>query len=183
MNAASLPLTTLSGVYFRQTDYDTPFWTRANSCAGRWNTALSRPTQYWAASPEVAWAERLRAEEISDEPAASQLRTPIWAARFAEAGILDLRDGVPRALRLTATELTGAHEPCRTVAEQLCGAGVRGIIAPSAAIDGHDALTLFGPRVDIDWREQPLLVGEVPTTIVAVGAPPPGLLARLRPPR
>lgn len=177
--AGGLSLITLSGTYFRQTDYDTPFWNRPNSHHGRWNQAGGVPTQYWAASPDVAWAERLRQDEITDDALAAELRTPIWAARFEEAGILDLREGSPDGIDLARPELIGPHGPCQELVPSLIASGVRGIIAPSAAIDGGFALTLFGQRVDIGWDESPLLRGEVPATIAAIGAPAPGLAARV----
>lgn len=137
------------------------------------------PTQYWAGSPEVAWAERLRQDEIDSDAVAAELRTPIWAARLDEAAVLDLRDGWPPGNWPPASALTGPHDRCRELVPSLLAAGVRGIIAPSAAIRGGVAVTLFGQRVGIDWNEQPLLRGEIPASVVAVGAPPPGLAARV----
>ncbi len=180
IDASQLPHCEIRGVYFRQTDYDTPFWALPNSVAGRWNTVHEAPTQYWAQSPEVAWAERMRQEEIRDKATAATLRTTLWVATFQELRIVDLTAGVPEGAGVTRADLTSQdYGPCQNLATELRASGVRGVLAPSAAIRGGTALTLFGPRVDIPWNEKPMLRGEVAATRVALGSPPPGIVVRV----
>lgn len=42
----------------------------------------------------------------------------------------------------------GPYGPCQDIADQLLGAGYRGVIAPCAALEGELSLTLFGPRFE-----------------------------------
>jgi hypothetical protein len=55
-----------------------------------------------------------------------------------------------------------------------------GVIAPSAALDGHASVTIFGARRAIDWRNKPALASTLPATRAAVGRPPPGLIPKVR---
>lgn len=58
--------------------------------------------------------------------------------------------------------------------------GYGGVLAPSAALPGAVNLTIFGPRIASTWDGPPLLASSLPATVIAKGAPPPGLLARVR---
>ena len=55
-----------------------------------------------------------------------------------------------------------------------------GVLAPSAGLPGALNLTLFGPRTASTWGRPPLLASSLPATIIAKGAPPPGLLSQVR---
>jgi RES domain-containing protein len=167
---------------FRQTDYDVPFWARNNSHPGRWNRAGDPPTQYWSLHPDGAWAEFLHQEELGDPGDLTRLRRPIWVCRIRVAPLVDLRRDDERdrwAVPLDA--LTDSDwSTCQRLAGTLREQRVAGVIAPSAVIDGHDNLTLFGPRRAIALHRKPVLHSTVPAAMVARGAPDPALLTRVR---
>ena len=171
-------------IAFRWTDHDVPFWARENSRDGRWNLASQGATQYWSLTPEAAWAELIRAENLQTEDDLDEVRMPFWIARVPTLGLLDLRVNESRAEHgVTEDHLTGNDwKPCQTLATQLREAGYRGVIAPSAALPDHMSLTLFGPRRAIDWTRRPALASTTPAAETAVGRPPPSydLLDRVR---
>jgi RES domain-containing protein len=166
---------------FRQTDYDVPFWARSNSHPGRWNRPGDPSTQYWSLHPDGAWAEFLRQEELTAADDVDALRRPIWVCRISLAPLADLRSDEQRdrwgiaADALVDPDWAACQDLARTLREQR----VAGVIAPSAAIEGHDNLTIFGPRRAIDLHRTPVLHSTVPAAMAARGAPDPGLLSRI----
>ncbi|WP_022927197.1 RES family NAD+ phosphorylase [Patulibacter americanus] len=174
-------------IAFRQTDYDVPFWARDNSFAARWNAAGDPPTQYWALHPAAAWAEFLRQEEVTDEATVTLVRRAIWSCRVPRGAFVDLRD--PETCVSYGVEpdaLTAADwAPCQRLASRLRGEGCPGILSPSAALEGHTNLTIFGAKRAIDWGRRPTLRSQIPAAVVAAGSPPAGLLRRVArvPPR
>ena len=171
-------------IAFRWTDYDVPFWARENSRDGRWNLAGEGVTQYWSLTPEAAWAELVRAENLQTEADLDEIRMPFWTARIPTSGLLDLRLDEQRAENgITETQLTANdRQLCQRLATQLREVGCRGLISPSAALPQHASLTLFGPRRAIAWTRHPALASTIPAAETAVGRPPPGygLLDRVR---
>jgi RES domain-containing protein len=174
-------------IAFRQTDYDVPFWARDNSFAARWNVAGDPPTQYWALHPDAAWAELLRQEEVADEPTVALVRRAIWTCRVPRGAFVDLRDAATCAsYGLAPEDLVAADwSTCQRLAARLREERCPGILAPSAALEGHTNLTIFGARRAIDWQRRPTLRSQVPAAVVAVGSPPAGLVDRVTrlPPR
>lgn len=171
-------------IAFRWTDYDVPFWARENSRDGRWNYADQGITQYWSLTPEAAWAELVRAEDLRTEEDLDEVRMPIWIARIPSLGLVDLRTPDGRGkYGISADALTDSDwTPCQEVAADLRKRGSRGVMTPSAALSGHASLTLFGPRRAINWASRPALASTVPAARVATGRPPPeaDLLTRVR---
>jgi hypothetical protein len=54
-------------IVFRHADPSVPFlWEAASQPAGRWNADGEGPAHYFADTPDGAWAEFLRHEEITD---------------------------------------------------------------------------------------------------------------------
>lgn len=168
---------------FRYTDYDVPFWSRQNSRPGRWHRRGDPPTQYWSMTPDGAWAELIRTENLRSEANLDLVRMPMWACRAPMIGLLNLTDiDVQDAQGITEQELVGDDwTPCQALGGAIRGAGT-GVIAPCAALDGHANVTIFGARRAIDWRDRPALARTVPATVVAVGRPPAGLVERVRRP-
>jgi RES domain-containing protein len=166
---------------FRYTDYDVPFWARTNSRAGRWHRRGDAPTQYWSMTPEAAWAELIRAENLHSEAEVDLVRMPMWACRVPMVGLVDLTDiDVQHAQGITELEMVGDDwAPCQALGVKLRDARA-GVIAPCAALDGHANATIFGGRRAIDWRDRPALARTVPATVVAIGRPPGGLVERVR---
>lgn len=178
-----LPVVTTTGsiTLFRYTSHDVPFWVESNTRAGRWHEVGDPPTQYWSLSPDAAWAELIRSEQLRTEDEVAEIRMPMWACRFPKAGLLDLtvpenqeRFGVSHG-----SLIADSWSTC-----QMVGQSIRvdhpGVIAPSAALEGHGNVTMFGARRKIDWRNRPLLARTTPAAVVAIGRPPPGLLRRVR---
>lgn len=179
----SLPSVVSTGraTLFRYSSYDVPFWVLPNTRAGRWHCVGDPPTQYWSGSPDAAWAELIRSEELRLEEDLDLLRMPLWAGRFPLAEMVDLQE--PAAMDstgLTAEDLVGED----WAACQEAGSAMRrsrsGVIAPSAALDGHASVTMFGARRMIDWRQRPALASAVPAAVVAIGRPRRGLLEKVR---
>jgi hypothetical protein len=172
-------------IVFRHCDRRLPFlWETADQPPGRWHAEGDGPTQYLADTPDGAWAEFLRHEEITDPADVETVRRSIWA--------IEIEEGEARPEpRLPLEVLTGgwdSHESCQQEALRLRDAGATSIQAPSAALLPGEARgwrvaggTLEGPRRD---GSTIVLFGARPTVTgwqaVAGGAPPPDLLTKVR---
>jgi RES domain-containing protein len=169
---------------FRYTDYDVPFWSRPNSRPGRWHRRGDPPTQYWSMTPDAAWAELIRAENLRSEADLDLVRMPMWACRVPMVGLLNLTDiDVQDAQGVSEPELVGDDwAPCQALGGTIRAATGAGVIAPCAALDGHANVTIFGARRAIDWRDRPALARTVPAAVVAVGRPRAGLVDHVRRP-
>ncbi|MCD6727019.1 MAG: RES family NAD+ phosphorylase [Solirubrobacteraceae bacterium] len=169
-------------VAFRYASYDVPFWVRPNTRPGRWNLPGEAPTQYWSLTPDGAWAELIRAEDLGSEQELDLVRMSIWACRVPCAMLVDLtREDARDAHGIGEPDLVGEdRRACQALATRLRATSAKGLLSPSAALPGDVGLTLFGPRRAIDWRREPALASAVPTARVALGRPPEGLLERVR---
>lgn len=170
-----------SAVLFRYSSCDVPFWVLPNTGPGRWNVAGDPPTQYWSGSPDAAWAELIRSEELRTEAEVDLVSMPLWVCRFPFAELVDLRDdAAQRAAGLALEDLIGESWSACQRAGAVLRQSHRGVIAPAAALDGHENVTIFGPKRMIDWRERHALASAVPAAVVAVGKPRAGLVERVR---
>ena len=178
----ALPVSEAGSVtVFRYANYDVPFWARPNTRDGRWNKAGDPPTQYWSMTPDAAWAELIRAESLYNEEDLDLVRMPLWVCRVSLMNVLNLHDpDMLTGCGLTLDELIGDDwTPCQETAPAL-REEARGVIAPSAALDAHSNLTIFGARRAIDWRTKPALASTLPAAVAAVGRPPFGLIPIVR---
>ena len=117
-------------IVFRHTDPRFPFlWESAGQPAGRWNSDGEGPVNTFADTPEGAWAELLRHEEITDPRDVAEIRRSLWAV---EVG--DLPTARPRTPRATMTGGPRSYVACRREASRLRQRGERGFTAPSAAL-------------------------------------------------
>ncbi len=166
---------------FRWCTYDVPFWARNNTNDGRWHRAGDGPTQYWSLCPEAAWAELIRYEGLETEAELDEVRMPLWVCRIPSAGLLDLRERGEQNNWALDDDALIADDWTRT---QNCGAILRervvGIVTYCAALPMHGNITLFGPRRAVDWHSRPALASTLPTSRVAIGRPPPGLIDHVR---
>lgn len=184
MASESLPLPLLEPpaevIAFRWCTYDVPFWVRENRRAGRWNLDGDASTQYWSLSPEAAWAELIRHENLRSEEDLDLVRVPFWVCRVRAALLIDLGLSEVRERNGITTDqlISEDWSPCQQLAPHL-RVNWDGVISPSAALPGEANLTLFGPRRAIGWSSRPALASALPTSRVAVGRPPPGLLPRV----
>ena len=152
-------------IVYRHADPRFPFlWESANQPPGRWHGAGEGPVQYFADTPDGAWAEFVRHEAITNESELANVRRALWA--------VDLPDIVrPVEPQLNAAVLAGGletYERCQTEARRLRDSGAPALRAPSAAllpgcargwkVDGGlqaamdrdgTVIVLFGPRPDV----------------------------------
>jgi hypothetical protein len=171
-------------VAFRWSNYDTPLWVRSNSTAHRWNRTREAPTQYLSLSPEGAWAELIRAEELTSAPTVRLVQMPMWVLQVHETHIADYEtfEKAEAAGFPPEALVDDDHERCRAEATRLREHGFRGVLTPSAALPGDVNLTLFGPRLAVEWGcgDDGRLSSFIPAKQLAVGHPPDDLLARVR---
>ncbi len=115
---------------FRQVDARYPFlWEDSRQPPGRWHGEGEGPAHYVADTPDGAWAEFLRHEEITDPDDLPTIRRQLWA--------IDLGDEPAEPVRLPATVLRGGPESyprCQQEAAALRRRGRTRIVAPSAAL-------------------------------------------------
>ena len=153
-------------IAFRHADPRFSFlWEDSFQPAGRWNTP-GQLTHYFADTPDGAWAEFLRHEEISDPADLLTVRRALWA--------VEVSDEPAARPELALETLTGAPESwpdCQREADRLRSMGASGLTVTTAALRSGGAhgwrvdgglqpgpardgrvLVLFGPRPDlIGW--------------------------------
>lgn len=170
---------------FRQADPRYPFlWSDASQPAARWHGDGDGPAHYFADTPDGAWAELLRHEEIHDPADVATLRRALWA--------VELGDEPAEAVRLKPAVATGgrdSYRACQEHARKLRGRGAKRFVAPSAAlvpggaagrevVDATECVTAARDgRVIVIFGAPEGLVG---WQAVEHGAPPAGLLERVR---
>jgi RES domain-containing protein len=173
----------IKDVALRYSSYDTPFWARENSQVGRWHARGDGATQYLSMSTDGAWAELIRNEELRSEDEVAMVSVSMWAARIDQAMVVDYStfERAEEAGFDAAALVDEDYGRCQEEGARLRELNYAGVISPSAALPGSTNLTLFGPRMASTWGRTTLLVSSIPATIIAKGAPPPGLLSRVRP--
>ena len=115
---------------FRHADPRYPFlWEGADQPAARWHAAGDGPTHYFSDTPDGAWAEFLRHEEISDPGDLATIQRVLWAVDLGEPALAS-----PDLARDVLTGGRASHAACRAEASRLRRMGVRGLEAPSAAL-------------------------------------------------
>ena len=170
-------------IVFRHADPRFPFlWEDGFQPAGRWN-AEGRLTHYFSDTPDGAWAEFLRHEEVVDPEDLSTIRRALWAVEIGDAPMsrspLSMetltggRDSWPNCQRWAETHRTSDVEGMTAPSAALVAGGARGWRVnggrqPGPAKDGA-VFALFGPR--------PNLVG---WAAAVEGRPGEDLLGRVR---
>jgi hypothetical protein len=172
-------------IVFRHADPRLPFlWEDARQPSGRWHAVGEGPAHYFSDTPEGAWAELLRHEEITDPRDLETLRRAIWAVDLDEAEPAATPD---LSLR-TLTGDRGSYAACREAARALRARGVTRLDAPSAALASGGA---HGHRVDAGLKPGPprdgrtiVLYGRRPSLVgwraAHEGRPSPDLVTRVR---
>ena len=153
-------------IAFRHADPRFPFLRQDSSQpAGRWN-APGELTHYFCDTPDGAWAEFLRHEEIDDPEDIFTIRRALWAVDVGDAPTL--QPDLPRETLTGGPETWPACQDAarhyRTLAD--------GITAPSAALRPGGA---HGWRVDGGLQSGPDRDGRV----VALFGPRPELIGWL----
>jgi hypothetical protein len=115
---------------FRHTDPRFPFlWEDSTQPAARWHGEGEGPAHYFCDTPDGAWAEFLRHEEITDPEDLLTIRRTVWA--------VDLGEEPARSVNLPTETVTGGLETyaaCQEEARHLRRSGATQLIAPSAAL-------------------------------------------------
>lgn len=151
-------------IAFRHADPRFPFlWEDATQPAARWHAHGDGPAHYLAETPDGAWAEFIRHEEITDPEDLATVHRAMWAI-----GLPDEPMGRPR---LASTIMRGglsSYDRCQAEARRLRAGGANGLRAPSAALEpgsrsgwrvrsgmrrgrarNESVIVLFGPRPDL----------------------------------
>jgi hypothetical protein len=118
-------------IVFRHADPRFPFlWENAGQPAARWHGEGEGPVQYFADTPDGAWAEFLRHEGITAESEIVNIRRALWS--------VELPDDLPaKAPRLSQAVLTGGiatYPACQREARRLRRNGAKAVRAVSAAL-------------------------------------------------
>ena len=118
-------------IVYRHADPRFPFlWESVDQPEARWNRPGGGPVQYFADTPDGAWAEFLRHEEITAEAELANVRRALWAVEIPDVADWASPD-------LSESVLTGGFESyphCQGEAERLRAQGATGLRAPSAAL-------------------------------------------------
>jgi hypothetical protein len=125
-------------IWFRHADSRYPFlWSSSEQPPARWHGDREGPAQYLSDTPDGAWAEFLRHEEISELEDLAGIERALWAVEVDEDAERIEQPELPRSV------LTGdrrSHERCRREANRLRAAGATAIEARAASlIDGAAA--------------------------------------------
>src|SRR5262249_58459758 len=115
---------------YRQVDRRYPFlWEAASQPAGRWHADGEGPAHYFADTPDGAWAEFLRHEEITNPDDVATIRRQLWA--------VELGDEAATRVALGNDVQTGDVETyvaCQREARAMRVRGVRRLVARTAAL-------------------------------------------------
>ncbi len=116
---------------FRHCDPRFPFlWEGPTQGAGRWNREGSAPVQYFADTPDGAWAEFLRHEEITTEEELVNIRRAIWVIQIPDSTVF-ASPSLPDAVAIGGLQ---SYRACQVEAERLRESGARGLRVRSAAL-------------------------------------------------
>jgi hypothetical protein len=168
---------------FRHTDPRFPFlWEDATQPAARWHAEGEGPVHYFCDTPDGAWAEFLRHEDITDSEDLTTIRRALWAVELGEEP--------PHSVNLPVKTLVGGPETyaaCQEEAHRLRRNGAAGIVTPSAALlpggaqgwrvdGGLQPGSLRDGRVIVLFGRRPDLIG---WTAAREGRPGGELLSRV----
>jgi hypothetical protein len=152
-------------ILYRHADPRFPFlWESAGQSAARWHGRDEGPVQYFADTPDGAWAEFLRHEGITKDAELVNVRRALWAIEVPD----DLAPATPNLSRRTLTGGLDTYIACQKEARRLRAQGATALKATSAAlkpggargwkVDGglqpgaeRDGIVfaVFGPRPDL----------------------------------
>ncbi len=172
-------------IAFRRAGTRFPFlWETDAQPPARWHGPGEGPVHYLADTPDGAWAEFLRHENITDPEDIEGIREAVWAVELPD----DLVLATPTLDRSVLVGGPETYAECQAEARRLRAAGARGLRAPSAALVPREAR---GLRVQDGLRPGPdrdgqviVLVGPRPSLTgwraCAEGRPNPELLEKVR---
>jgi hypothetical protein len=150
-------------IVYRHADPRFPFlWEGSDQPAARWHGAGEGPVQYFADTPDGAWAEFLRHEGITAESELVNVRRALWAVEVPD----DLPAERPRLAEALLTGGLDSYKACQKEARRLRNDGALALRASSAALQPGSA---GGWKVDGGLQPAPKRDG---TVLVVFGARP-----------
>jgi hypothetical protein len=170
-------------IVFRQVDARYPFlWETASQPPGRWHASGDGPAHYFADTPDGAWAELLRHEEITTPEDLATVRRQMWA--------VDVGDARAEHVNVPVEMATGGldtYPACQAEARRLRAGGAPRLVAPSAALKsgGARGMTVHGGVHECPPRNGlVIVVFGPPASLVgwvagAAARPPDDLLERV----
>ena len=151
-------------IAFRQIDGRYPLlWDTPAQPAGRWHADGEGPAHYFADTPDGAWAEFLRHEEITELDDLATVRRQMWAVEIGEAPTAGVT--VADSMLGPPDTYSGCQDEARRLRED---ARVDRLAAPSAALPGATVIVAYAPQEFVAW-----VAGDA-------ARPAPELLARVR---
>lgn len=134
------------------------------------------PTQYLALHPLGPLAELMRNAELRAPEQVRTISTRTWALEVPLDDLPEITFATAERFGITADELVGDdYGPCQELALRL-RAQIAGLIVPSAALPGTRNVVLFGARVAAPYLTRSVSTLDIPASITADGARPPGSL-------
>jgi len=175
------------GVWFRHADHRfPPFWGSNAQPAARWHGAGEGPAQYLADTPDGAWAEFLRHEEITDPDDLRGIERSLWAFDVDEKAETVAIPHLPRSVLLGGI---ASYDRCREEARKLRENGATALRSKAAALEPGGARgevvvdNKLEPGPDRDG-ETLVLFGERPSLVawrcVELGSPSARVLTLVR---
>ncbi len=174
-------------VRFRHGDPRYPFfWESSRQPAGRWHGSEEGPVQYLADTPDGAWAEFLRHEEITDPADLAGVRRRLWAV---EIDLAQEQVGFSQLPAVVARGDQSSYEACQAHAREMRASGVTCLQAPSAALTNGSArgqrssggsLSEAGAADGAVWALFGIRPDARGWACVDVGAPTPRVLSLVR---
>jgi len=153
-------------IVYRHADPRFPFlWESDDQPPARCHGRGEGPVQYFADTPDGAWAEFLRHEGIREEAELVNVRRAMWAIELPD----EVPTQAPRLARPLLTGGTATWEECQAAARRLRTKGAKALRAPSAALLARGAR---GWKVD--GGMQPAV--ERDGMVLAVFVPQPSLV-------
>ncbi|MGI8941654.1 MAG: RES domain-containing protein [Actinomycetota bacterium] len=150
-------------ILFRHADPRWPFlWETADQPAGRWHGYGDGPVQYLADTPDGAWAEFLRHEEINEPEDVATVRRALWAIEVDDSEVA----AEPEMAMGVLTGGPESYSVCQAEAARLRAGGATSLSVHSAALKPGEAR---GWRVEVGVRPGP---HREPRTIVLFGPRP-----------
>jgi hypothetical protein len=156
-------------IVFRNADSRLPFlWEGEDQPPARWHGQGEGPAQYFSDTPDGAWAELLRHEEIREPDELATIIRALWVAEIPDDEP-EVRPDLPKEVMFGDTD---TYASCQDESKRLRNEGATRIVAPSAALIPGEArgwkvdqglvpasprdgqtLVLFGRRRDvIGWH-------------------------------
>jgi hypothetical protein len=174
-------------VWFRHADRRVPpLWGSDIQPAARWHGTEDGPAQYLSDTPDGAWAEFLRHEEITDPADLRGIERSLWALEVDEAAETIATPDLPTKVLVGGK---ASYHRCQDEARRLREGGASALRAQTAALQLGEARG----EVIVDGKLEPgpdrdgetlVLFGERPTLVawrcVEVGAPSARLLNLVR---